>query len=111
MKSSPLLLQHIAKTNVLVIPSGRLRRTPQAVLSEVLTFLDLPAEAARCGTVDAKDNIEAAVKQRFPSKHVWLPVFYFRCFPPSSLLSYCAQISQKVRAGGSPVIMHPCRLT
>jgi hypothetical protein len=59
--------QSIPREDVLVIPSGWLRRNATVVLEQVLQFLDLsytPQDSAMATTT----STEAAVKEHFPSK-------------------------------------------
>jgi hypothetical protein len=60
-------MQSIPREDVLVIPSGWLRRNATVVLEQVMQFLDLPytPQDSAMATIT---STEAAVKEHFPSK-------------------------------------------
>lgn len=68
-----LLIQSIPREDVLVIPSGRLRRNATAVLAQVFEFLNLSLGTMRMpdnweGSEPAGESVAQVVKKSFPSK-------------------------------------------
>jgi hypothetical protein len=60
-------MQSIPREDVLVIPSGWLRRNASMVLEQVMQFLDLPY-TPQDSAMATTTSTEAAVKEHFPSK-------------------------------------------